>query len=394
MKTFKYVEFAVLIIINCMTMNIYSQDTVLLERVRKIREELHNIPEYSHNEEQTAALVESYLAETNPDFLYTGVGGHGVVAGYKGFLPGPSKMFRCELDAIQTSEGIRHWCGHDGHMAIMLGVARIISGDREFAGTVWLLFQPAEEVGEGAELMVKDLKERNIKFDYSFALHNKPGVRLNKVVLHKGVYAAGSVGMEIFFKGSPSHASSPEKAISPYRAIFETAEYMHQLNEREDLFKNFTLGTVVNISMGDVNYGVTPGEGYLRMTLRSFTDSDLDLICKLIEDFADKKAAIYSLEASVAYFDRFPATINDDEANSMVESVLVANSIDYEYAAKPEKGSDDFAFFAFNSVSSYFDIGNGTDMADLHQKGYRFSDEIMGNSIKIFSSLVYEHHDD
>jgi amidohydrolase len=389
MKTLNQFKFAALIIFFCMPMNLVSQDATLINRMAQMRKELHQVPEYSHKEEKTAGIVTDYLKNINPDELYTGLGGHGVLAAYKGNLPGASKMFRCELDAISTSEGIRHWCGHDGHMAILLGLANVVSDDRDFEGTVWLLFQPAEEVGEGAALMAKDLEAKKINFDYAFALHNKPGIPLNHVVLHEGVYAAGSVGMELFFKGAPSHASRPEQAVSPYKAIFETAEFMHGLNSKRELFEGFTLGTVVNISMGEANYGVTPGEGYLRMTLRSFKDSDLDKLCKFMEDYAKEVGLMYSLDVSVAYFDRFPATVNDRLANEIVEGALKANGVDYSYASEPERGSDDFAFFAFNACSSYFDIGNGTGGADLHQKGYRFSDEIMESSLRIFRSVVY-----
>lgn len=374
-------------------MNLQSQHRDLLQKMAQIRNELHLIPEYSHKEEKTAALVTKYLKETVPDFLYTSIGGHGIIAGYKGNKQtesqGPSLMFRCELDAIMTENGCKHLCGHDGHIAILLGLSKIVSTNREFEGIVWLLFQPAEEVGEGAALMSKEMQEREIKFDYAFSLHNKPGIPLNKVVLHQGVYAAGSVGMELFFKGSPSHAANPEQAVSPYRAIFETANYMHQLNSEQELFTDFVLGTVVNISMGDINYGVTPGEGYLRMTLRSFVDSDLDKLCSLIENYSNNKALEYGLKLTSSYYDRFPATVNDAEANKMVEQSVIDNNLEYEYAKTPEKGSDDFAFFAYNSLSSYFDIGNGVETKDLHQQGYTFSNEIMETALKIYISIIY-----
>jgi metal-dependent amidase/aminoacylase/carboxypeptidase family protein len=108
-----------------------------------------------------------------------------------------------------------------------------------------------------------------------------------------------------------------------------------------------------------------------------------------MEDFAKEVGQRYSLEVSVAFYDRFPATVNDQQANEMVEIALKSNGIEYHYAAEPERGSDDFAFFAFNANSSYFDIGNGIGGADLHQKGYRFSDEIMETSLRVFRSVVY-----
>lgn len=394
MKKIPLKTLSAILIINCFTMSLRSQERSLDSKMEQIRAELYGMAEYSHKEVKTAAYVESILKESSPDYLYTGIGGYGIIAGYKGRGKGPSLMFRCELDAIKTEDGYRHLCGHDGHMAILLGLADVVSANRDFNGIVWLLFQPAEEVGEGAALMVKDMERLGLRFDYSFSLHNKPGIPLNKVILHEGVYAAGSVGMEIHFKGSPSHASRPEQAKSPYRAIFESAEYMHILNNSKELFFDFILGTVVNITLGEINYGVTPGEGYLRMTLRSYADKDLEKLCSLMENFARECASKYKLQCNIAYYDRFPATLNNTQANQMVERALIAHSIDYEYSKLPERGSDDFAFFAFNSISSYFDIGNGTIMGDLHERGYKFSDQIMPIAVKIYSSIIYEKKSD
>lgn len=370
---------------NTQTININGP---FMDQLLKIKAELHNSPEYSNQEKQTAEIVLKYLNETNPDFLHKNVGGYGIIAGYKGNLPGPSVMFRCELDAIKTEKGFEHLCGHDGHMTILLGLSKIVSADRNFYGTIWLLFQPAEEIGEGAARMVKDMEKMGLKFDYSFAIHNSPKYDVNSVVIHEGVYAAGSVGMEIHFKGSPSHAAYPHQAVSPYKAIIEAAAYMQSLNTAENLFEGFILGTVVNMTLGEINYGVTPGEGYLRMTLRSFIDSDLDKLCSLMEEFARKKAAEQGLEVQFAFFDRFPATVNDTKANEMVVAAAKAENLGIIYAKEPTRGSDDFAFFATSSTSSYFNIGNGKG-ADIHTTGYSFSPGIIETALKIYRNLIY-----
>ncbi len=364
-------------------------DKAMLDRLYKIKAELNSSPEYSNQEKKTSEIVLNHIQKTNPDILQKNVGGYGVIAGYKGNLPGPSVMFRSELDAIKTENGYEHLCGHDGHMTILLGLAEIISGNRDFHGTIYLLFQPAEEIGEGAARMVKDMESSGLKFDYAFALHNNPGYDLNTIVIHEGVYAAGSVGMEIHFKGSPSHAAYPEQAVSPYNAITETAAYMRSLNCSKDVFEGFILGTVVNLVLGEINYGVTPGEGYLRMTLRSFVDSDLDKLCKLMEDFAGQKASEYGLSVNFAYFDKFPATVNDTKANELIVSAAKKDNLQIIYAKEPGRGSDDFAFFATSAISSYFDIGNGKG-ADIHTAGYKFSPEIIQCALNIYTSLIYD----
>lgn len=389
-------KFIGIIILNFTGIMANSQNSIpagqLYDQMKRMREVLHKSPEYSHKEEKTAQILLGYIEPTNPDYLYKNIGGFGIVAGYKGRGDGPSVMFRCEMDAIKTENGFEHLCGHDGHMSILLGLSQLLSQNREFNGTVWLLFQPAEEIGEGASLMAKELKVLGIKFDYAFALHNHPGYPLNSVIIHKGVYAAGSVGMEIRFKGSPSHAAYPEQAISPLSAIVATADYMKKLNSDRDSFKDFILGTVVNITLGEINYGVTPGEGYLRMTLRSFADEDLDKLCLMMESFAKERGSDDKLDVSIAYFDRFPATVNNDKANSMVEAAAKSNGLEIIFAKEPTRGSDDFSFFAFDSVSSFFDIGNGTDGEDIHRRGYKFSDQIMETALNIYKTMILAHY--
>ncbi len=387
-------KFTWFIILNLSFAMANSQDQTALKKIYEeavqIRQHLHNTPEYSHKEERTSALVLEFLKASKPDIIHKNIGGYGIVAGFKGNGTGPSVMFRCELDAIKTDNGCEHLCGHDGHMAILIGLSRILAQNRDFDGTVWLLFQPAEEIGEGAALMVKDLQKLGVKFDYSFALHNNPGYPLNSILVHEGVYAAGSVGMEIKFKGSPSHAAYPEQAISPFNAIVETAAYMKKLNLQKDIFSGFILGTVVNITLGEINYGVTPGEGYLRMTLRSFADKDLEKLCIMMEKFAKEQASKDKLQVSFAYFDRFPATVNNSTSNKMIIESAQKLGLDIVHAKEPGRGSDDFAFFAFGSPSSYFDIGNGTAGEDIHRSGYKFSDEIMETAINLYRTLIYE----
>jgi len=387
-------KFTWFIILNLSFAMANSQDQTALRKIYdeavQIRQNLHKIPEYSHKEEKTSALVLDYLRASKPDILHKNIGGYGIVAGFKGKHEGPAVMFRCELDAIKTDNGCEHLCGHDGHMAILIGLSRILAQNRDFNGTLWLLFQPAEEIGEGAAIMAKELQNLGVKFDYSFALHNNPGYPLNTIIIHEGVYAAGSVGMEIKFKGAPSHAAYPEQAVSPYNAITETAAYMQKLNSQKESFSDFILGTVVNITLGEINYGVTPGEGYLRMTLRSFADKDLEKLCTMMESFAKERGKRDNLGVSFAYFDRFPATVNNSMVNNLVKESAAKLGLDITQANEPGRGSDDFAFFAFESQSSFFDIGNGTEGEDIHRSGYKFSDEIMETAIKLYTTMIYD----
>ncbi len=361
-----------------------------LKKLKEIRSELHNCPEYSHCETGTAKILLKYLEASKPDHIYSSLGGNGIIAEYCGIREGAAKMFRCEMDAIKTDNGFEHLCGHDGHMTILLGLAQILSSDRNFEGKVYLLFQPAEEIGEGAALMVKDIEKLGLKFDYAYALHNNPGYPLNSIIIHNGTYAAGSTGMELNFVGSPAHAAFPEQAVSPLNAIFSTIGEVKSLNEDKTSFSDFVLGTVVNVEVGEVNYGVTPGEGSLRLTLRSFADPDLDKLCHKIETFAKKESQKEGLRLTVSYHDKFPATVNNEQANNNVIKSATELGMKIIYAKNPTRGSDDFSFFTIKSKGAFFDIGNGEGRADIHQADYQFEDQILIPAINLFSSIIYK----
>lgn len=355
----------------------------------RIRAELHSTPEYSHKEIMTAETILKYLKEANPDELYTEIGGHGIVAGFRGILPGDSIMFRCEMDAVPTEHGPNHLCGHDGHMAILLGLADKLSNDRFFSGKVWLFFQPAEEIGEGAARMVVDISRHGINFDYSFALHNNPRHELNKIIMYSDVYAAASVGMELLFSGSPSHAAFPEQASNPTYTIINIVEEIKRMNSDKRLFHNFVLGTVVNVHIGEANYGVTPGSGIIRVTLRAYDENDLNLFCRKIETFATEKASASALKVDITYHDRFPSTRNNVLASNMVMNAAEKLGMEVEWAAAPARGSEDFAHFTSISKACFFDIGNGKDGDDIHREGYRFSDDILMPAVNLYSSIIY-----
>ena len=390
-------SFRTLLLLTLITMYIESNSQIRTtasreeEKLTTIRKELHSCPEYSHLERETAKILIKYLQETSPDKIYSGIGGSGIIAEYSGNTAGPSKMFRCEMDAIKTDKGFEHLCGHDGHMAIMLGLAKRLSVAKDFPGKVYLLFQPAEEIGEGAALMVKDIEKLGLVFDYSYALHNNPKYPLNSIIIHKGTYAAGSVGMELKFTGASSHAAFPEQAISPSDAIISVMQEVKRINKEKNGFTDFVLATVVNVEIGEANYGVTPGDGAIRLTLRSFADEDLGKLCGKIEEFAHKKAGENGLKLAISYHDRFPATVNSNLANLNVIEAAEKTGLKILYAKEPTRGSDDFSFFTIKSNGSFFDIGNGEGGADIHQPDYKFPDEIMIPAVNLFSEIIYKH---
>jgi amidohydrolase len=196
----------------------------------ELRHALHRFPEVSREESATAARIAEALKALAPDDLITGLGGQGVAAVFGGRLPGPTVMFRAELDALPIEEistathrslhpGKGHLCGHDGHMTLLIGLGRLIARKRPERGRVILMFQPAEEDGSGARAVVQDPRYAALRPDWAFAAHNWPGIAHGRVLLAEGVVNCASEGLRITLTGKTAHAATPHTGCSPAPAL-------------------------------------------------------------------------------------------------------------------------------------------------------------------------------
>ena len=191
-----------------------------MDHLVKLRHQLHQYPELSHHEINTAAIIEGFLAPLVPDQLIRDLGGHGIAAVFTGKQPGKTVLLRCDMDALPIQEtnefiyrskieNVSHKCGHDGHMVIMMGLAELLSRADIPSGRVVLLFQPAEERGEGAMKVLQDSKFKALQPDRVFALHNLPGFPRGSVVIREGCFASASRGMAVELHGSRPTLPSP-----------------------------------------------------------------------------------------------------------------------------------------------------------------------------------------
>lgn len=355
-------------------------------KLYSIREELHSIPEPAGSELKTAALIYSYLEQFNPDKIIRGVGGHGLIAIFKGNRPGRNLLFRCELDAVPGGDSAKHLCGHDGHMTIMLDLAsELTSGN--FSGSVSLLFQPAEENGSGASKVVEYMIKEHLSYDYAFALHNNPNYKESTLILTEGIYAPASVGLELLYKGKCSHAAWPEKAINPMSAIIETISSIEYIVSSKELFSDFVMATVVNVELGENNFGVTPGNGALRVTLRANQDFDLANLDRMIVERAGELASIAGSGLEINRYDYFPATLNSPYLNRIVSEIATNSGVSTIFSKEPSRGSDDFSHFRRVADTLFFDIGNGIG-PDIHEPDYIFNDSIIKGASGLMLSVI------
>jgi len=282
-----------------------------LTKIIDLRHELHRYPELSENEFLTAERIANFLSHYNEAEIIRGIGGNGIACIFKGKEEGPSVLFRCDLDALpieeendfdykSTTKGVAHKCGHDGHMAIIAGLADVFSKNPPEKGQVVLFFQPSEENGQGAFRVVNDDNFKKIKIDNVFALHNLPGFPKGEIVLRNETFAAASKGMIIKLTGKTSHAGEPENGNSPAVAMADIIKHLNDLPST-GIFSDFTLLTVIHARLGEVAFGTTPGYAEVMATLRTYTNEDMQKLTKESESIANENAAKSNLKIEISY---------------------------------------------------------------------------------------------
>lgn len=362
-----------------------------------LRHQLHSQPELSNKEYKTAQIIVDFMDEYQPhEIIHLGDTGRAFV--FEGTEAGKTTVFRAELDALPIEEktrlkyasiynGVAHACGHDGHMAILAGLAQQLSENPPQKGKVILLFQPAEEVEQGAKDVLFHPKFADLNPDYMFALHNVPGQETNTILLRRGSFSAASKGMTIRLKGKTSHAAEPEKGRNPAIAISKISRELNDLLNNKALFTDLTLLTFIYIRMGEQSFGTSAGSGEMGITLRSFENADMKVLSQKSEEIVNRIATEENLECSIAYHEEFPATVNQDECVDMLQDLAEEHNLSYQYLDKPFKWSEDFGYFSQKYNCGFFGLGAGIDQAALHHPDYDFPDEIIETGLTIFTGL-------
>lgn len=368
------------------------------EELQEFRKTLHRYPELSGEESQTASRVEEYLSRFGPDRIVSNIGGYGMAAEFSGREAGPTVMFRCELDGLPIPEktdllyrsvhsGKGHLCGHDGHMAMVAGLASVLQYERPAKGRVLLLFQPSEEDGQGAERVLHDPKFDGLQPDYIFAIHNLPGFPLNRIVIANGHFAAASRGMVIRLQGKSSHAAEPEHGINPANAMAKMISGLYDVMKIKNQFKDFTLITPIHARLGNLAYGTSPGEGVIHLTLRSYLDEDMETLMKILEQMVGEITRQEKLDHSIAYEEVFPATLNDYGCTQRVRKAGTKLEMEIEDLKHPFKWSEDFGHFTARYKGALFGLGSGVDQPALHNPDYDFPDELIPVGVGLYEKI-------
>ncbi len=370
-----------------------------LNELVAFRRELHRAPELSGEEVETARRVAAALTPLAPTRILTGLGGHGVAAVFDSGTPGPTVMFRAELDALPITEtndidwasqipGKSHVCGHDGHMTMLLALGRLVSRQPVAKGRVVLMFQPAEEDGSGARAVVSDPAYQEIKPDWAFAIHIEPGRPFGYVATCPGLINCASLGLKITLSGKTAHAADPEDGISPALAVAELIPALKALGGGGALEDGFRLVTITHVRVGEPTFGVAPGDAVLHATLRTTRDDALNLLLGEARALATRVANESGLGIAFEVVDHFAASINDPQAHAVAAAAMNALGVPHGDAGVPMRASEDFGVFGWDARAAMLCLGPGEKYAALHNPDYDFPDDLIPVGSAIFERIA------
>jgi amidohydrolase len=364
-----------------------------------LRHKLHQHPELSNVENGTAARLVEFMMPLAPDKIITGIGGTGVAVCFGDASTGKVVMLRCELDALPINEtnsfvyrsvtpGVSHKCGHDGHMAILAAVAKHYGVNKPKFGQVILMFQPAEETGEGAKNVLSDELSQQLKPDYVFALHNAPKHPLGDVIIKSGTMCCASRGLIIRFTGKTAHAAQPETGVSPVTAIYQLLPLFEQLPTLINSKSDFTFATVVGINVGEKAFGTAPADGEVYVTLRSQSNVDMQALIEHTKGAVLALANEHGLTYDIQSEDVFDATVNNVDAVSIIHRSLHDEPV--ITTQEPFRWSEDFGQFTAKYCGALFGLGAGEKTPALHNPDYDFPDALIETGCRYFIKIT-EH---
>lgn len=373
----------------------------MLEELIVFRKDLHQHPELSGHEEKTAEKIKIQLIKTSPTTLTEKIGGHGIAATFDYLKEGKHILFRADMDALPIQEinrfphrsknkGVSHKCGHDGHSTILVGLAQRLQKYPLHSGKVTLLFQPAEETGEGAKAVLNDSKFEQIKPDFAFALHNIPSYPKGQILCKSGSFNPSVISFIIRLKGKKAHAAQSENGINPAIAITSIINEVNQLNNFNLQDEKYLKATAIHVSLGSKDYGISASQAELHYTIRCKDEEKLDSAKKRIATIAQIISEDCKLKYSIEWLHHFASSINHPEAVAHIKKVASNNHYDYTEMLTPFEWGEDFGLFTKSIPGAMFGLGAGIDTPELHQEDYDFPDDIIKYGVNMFYGIAKE----
>jgi hippurate hydrolase len=365
--------------------------------IAAVRRDLHAHPELCFEEVRTSDLIASKLTDWGIE-VHRGLGTTGVVGIVRNGTSNRAVGLRADIDALPMTEhnrfdhasrhaGRMHACGHDGHTAMLLAAANHLAKHRKFDGTVYLVFQPAEEGGGGAREMIKDGLFERFPMEAIFGAHNWPGLAVGQFALCAGPAFASSNVFRIAIRGKGAHAAMPHNGIDPVPAACQMVQAFQNILTRNKHPLDTGVISVTKIHAGEA-VNVVPDDCVVEGTVRTFTNEVLELIERRMKTIAEATCAAFEAQCEFEFQRQYPATVNHvaetDFARRVLGEVVGAkNVLDF----RPTMGAEDFSYFLQAIPGCYFLIGNGDGEhregghglgpCMLHNPSYDFNDDLI-----------------
>ena len=365
--------------------------------IAQIRRDIHAHPELCFEEVRTADLVAQKLTEWGIP-IHRGMGKTGVVGIVKAGGSSRAVGLRADMDALPMQEfntfthasrhkGKMHACGHDGHTAMLLAAAQHLAQNRNFDGTVYLIFQPAEEGGGGAREMMRDGLFEQFPMEAVFGMHNWPGPQLGKFAVSAGPVMASSNEFKITIRGKGSHAALPHDGVDPVPIACQMVQAFQTIISRNKKPIDAGVVSVTMIHAGEAT-NVVPDSCELQGTVRTFTLEVLDLIEQRMQQIAEHTCAAHNATCEFEFVRNYPPTINSADEAAFAREVLASIvGADNVLVQEPTMGAEDFAYmlqakpgaycFISNGDGSHRAMGHGLGPCQLHNPSYDFNDDLI-----------------
>jgi amidohydrolase len=365
--------------------------------IAAVRRDIHAHPELCFEEQRTADVIAKQLTDWGIP-IHRGLGKTGVVGIVKNGTSDRAVGLRADIDALPMTEkntfahaskhpGKMHACGHDGHTAMLLAAAKHLSKHRHFDGTVYLVFQPAEEGGGGAREMIRDGLFKQFPMEAIFGAHNWPGMAVGQFALKSGPCFASSNEFKVTIRGKGGHAAMPHNAIDPVPVACQMVQAWQTIITRNKRPIDAGVISVTMIHTGEAT-NVVPDLCVMEGTVRTFTIEVLDMIERRMKEVAEHTATAFGATCEFEFVRNYPPTINHPAETEfarrvMAEVVGADNVLEFE----PTMGAEDFSYFLLEKPGCYFLVGNGDGShrqgghgmgpCMLHNPSYDFNDELI-----------------
>jgi len=389
-------------------MNIIDSISAQSDVIARIRKDIHAHPELRFEEHRTADLVAQQLTAWSIP-IHRGLGGTGVVGIIKNGASDRALGLRADMDALPILEkntfehasrhqGKMHACGHDGHTAMLLGAAQHLAQYRHFDGTVYLIFQPAEEGGGGAREMIRDGLFEQFPMQAVFGMHNWPGMAAGTFAVSPGPVMASSNEFKVTIQGKGGHAALPHTTLDPVPVACQMVQAFQTIITRNKKPIDAGVISVTMIHAGEAT-NVVPDRCELQGTVRTFTLEVLDMIEARMRQIAEHTCAAQGLTCTFEFLRNYPPTINAAaEAEFAKEVMTDLVGLDQVLVQEPTMGAEDFAYmlqakpgaycFIGNGDGDHRSVGHGAGPCTLHNPSFDFNDALLPLGASYWVRLV------